>query len=158
MRNAGPIRDFQPFLSSGTGPIQSNRWSCLGTTLGPFETFGSISQEWCWAYSRPSAVSSLSNAGPIWDLRQHFLGAVLGPFKAIGRISQEGVLGPLRAISSLVNEKCWAHSRLSAAFLSSGTGPIQGNRWSCLGTRWAHLRPSAAFLRRGAGPIQDHRH
>ena len=107
MRNCGPIQGYQQYV--------------LGEALGPFMTIGSILQLQQWAHMRPMAA---------------FLQSNVGPFKAIGNISNIGpihdhwqyssvaTVGPYETIASISLEKPWAHSRLSAACLGRGTGPI----------------------------------
>jgi hypothetical protein len=70
-------------------PIHRNRQHNQGERPGPLATIGSMSQERRWAYSRPSAVSLMSNSGPIQGNGQTHLGAILGPTETIGSVSQE---------------------------------------------------------------------
>jgi hypothetical protein len=93
---------------------------------------------------------------------------MLGPFEVIGSTHQGATSGPIEAISSMSQERRWAHSRQSAVSLRHNAGPIQNHRQYVSGATlgpfeaissmsrercWAHLKPLAVCLESDVGPI-----
>src|SRR6201996_2495451 len=94
----GPIGDHRQNSTGITGPIGDHRPNIPPATLGPFEPFGSIPCEECWAHSKPSVRSLPNRTGPIGYYRQNIPPATLG-------LSE--------AIDSIPSVKCRAHSKPS---------------------------------------------
>jgi hypothetical protein len=91
----GPFKVIDSVTEGDVGPIWDLQQRISGEMLGPFKTVGSISQEECWAHSRPSTACLKSDAGPVQDDRQRHRGTTLGPSKTVGcMFRQKG--GPIQ--------------------------------------------------------------
>ena len=133
------------FLSSTNEPI-CNFWQHVsGTTLGPYDTIGSISisekvgpsatigrilWQHQWANSQLLAACPWKNIGPIQDHQQNLLAAPADPFTAFGSMSLEQHWAHMTPSTVFLWWGQLAHPQLLAEFFSSTNGPIH-TFWQC---------------------------